>query len=474
MARKRQTTALPKATPKKPEVTENTEPPSFQDRILNREPNREYKSRAEREAEIQRIVLLTVGVAVVAIIFFLLVGFVVDVLIRPNQAVATVAGTNISAAQFRERVRIERAFNIYQLNESLNDFVGLTGSDPNTAFSQLLGQNPYQTWYNELEVPDQIGVRVLDDLIHDEIVRDYAEANNIAVTDEDVNAKINEFISYDPERVAAIGTEPTATPSPTVTPTPLVSPTPSPTVETPEVTPEPTTEVAAGATEDATAEVVDGATPTYTPVSTSAPATLTREEVEQNFTDERQAMLQTIASDANVSQDRIREHFRLLALRDKVAESLAGNSTTTTYANARHILVVTLEEAEDIVRALEEGESFAELARTVSTDEGSGANGGELGWTPLYNFVKPFADAVREAPIGETVGPVESEFGYHVIQVTAREERDVEEEELNRARQVVLNNWLEEQAEPEVTPNETFNNWTEFVPQNPVFVYRPR
>jgi parvulin-like peptidyl-prolyl isomerase len=475
MARKRQTTALPKANPKKTsEVIEPTEP-SLRERVLNRQPNREYKSRAEREAEIQFYVKVGVGIAAVIIVLILLAAILVDNVIRPGEAVASVGDTRISAAEFREYTRIERALHIYRLNDAANDFISFTGTDPNTAFNQVLGQQPYSTWYNELLIPDQMGVRVLDDMIDNHIVRNYAAANNITVSDEDVDKKINEFIGYDPERVAAIGIDPTQTPSPTLTVTPLVSPTPSATVEpTEEATVEATVEATADVTEEAaaTSEAVEA---TFTPVIPTTVPTESREDAEQRYSDQRQAFINTVTRDANINESRLREYFRIQALREKVAEHLTGGSIETgTFANARHILVATEEEAQDVLTALENGASFAELARTVSTDEGSGANGGELGDAPVFNYVKPFAEAVRDAEIGTVVGPVESQFGFHIIQVTSREERELNQSEQNRYRQVTLGNWLEDQSKPEVTPNEKFNNWPDFVPQNPAFVYRPR
>ena len=64
-------------------------------------------------------------------------------------------------------------------------------------------------------------------------------------------------------------------------------------------------------------------------------------------------------------------------------------------ALARDLLTIgdedlTEEEANDIINALNAGESFAELAKSVSTDTGSGAKGGELGWQPATTYVKEF------------------------------------------------------------------------------------
>lgn len=85
--------------------------------------------------------------------------------------------------------------------------------------------------------------------------------------------------------------------------------------------------------------------------------------------------------------------------------------------NAAHILVETVEEAEKLKADLAGGADFAELAKANSTDTGSGAAGGDLGWFGLGVMVQPFEEAVVAAKVGEVTGPVKSDFGYHLILV---------------------------------------------------------
>jgi peptidyl-prolyl cis-trans isomerase C len=85
--------------------------------------------------------------------------------------------------------------------------------------------------------------------------------------------------------------------------------------------------------------------------------------------------------------------------------------------NAAHILVADEAKAKELLAQLEAGADFAELAKTNSTDTGSGAVGGDLGWFGLGMMVKPFEDAVVAAEIGKVAGPVQSDFGFHLILV---------------------------------------------------------
>lgn len=100
--------------------------------------------------------------------------------------------------------------------------------------------------------------------------------------------------------------------------------------------------------------------------------------------------------------------------------------------NASHILVDTPEEAEKLKADLAGGADFAELAKAHSTDTGSGAAGGDLGWFGAGVMVKPFEDAVMGAKVGEVVGPVASDFGYHLILV--KETRVAEQPTLEELR----------------------------------------
>ena len=85
--------------------------------------------------------------------------------------------------------------------------------------------------------------------------------------------------------------------------------------------------------------------------------------------------------------------------------------------SAAHILVETEEKANDLKKQLDGGADFAALAKANSTDTGSGANGGDLGWFGLGAMVKPFEDAVVAAEVSKVAGPIKSDFGWHLILV---------------------------------------------------------
>jgi peptidyl-prolyl cis-trans isomerase C len=85
--------------------------------------------------------------------------------------------------------------------------------------------------------------------------------------------------------------------------------------------------------------------------------------------------------------------------------------------HARHILVASPEQAQDIIKQLDKGADFAKLAKKYSTDPGA-SNGGDLGFFKKTDMVPEFADAAFSLKDGQiTQKPVHTQFGYHVIQV---------------------------------------------------------
>jgi len=91
---------------------------------------------------------------------------------------------------------------------------------------------------------------------------------------------------------------------------------------------------------------------------------------------------------------------------------------------AQHILVEKEEDAKAIIAELQGGADFAELAKTKSTDKGSGANGGELGWFTKDVMVKEFSDAAFAMKPGDiSAEPVKTQFGWHVIKVAERRKK---------------------------------------------------
>jgi parvulin-like peptidyl-prolyl isomerase len=135
---------------------------------------------------------------------------------------------------------------------------------------------------------------------------------------------------------------------------------------------------------------------------------------------------------------------------------------------ASHILVATEAEASDVLDRLAAGEQFADLATELSTDTTSGAQGGDLGCGPADMYVTEFADALTKAEVGVPAGPVETEFGFHVI-LLREDEIPTEEEivdQLNTAAlDTAVNEWFLGVIDgAEVTVDESYGTWDGSLP----------
>lgn len=94
------------------------------------------------------------------------------------------------------------------------------------------------------------------------------------------------------------------------------------------------------------------------------------------------------------------------------------NQDSMLQAEARHILVETEEEANNVLERLENGEDFGELATELSIDPGSAAQGGSLGYFGQGMMVPEFDEYVFSSEVGEVSEPVETIHGFHIIEVT--------------------------------------------------------
>ena len=84
--------------------------------------------------------------------------------------------------------------------------------------------------------------------------------------------------------------------------------------------------------------------------------------------------------------------------------------------NASHILVGSKEEADSIMQELKEGYNFEAIAKQKSKCP-SGEKGGNLGWFGRGQMVREFENACFKAKKGDLVGPVQTQFGYHIIKI---------------------------------------------------------
>lgn len=145
---------------------------------------------------------------------------------------------------------------------------------------------------------------------------------------------------------------------------------------------------------------------------------------------------------------------------DVAAIELAAMAPLDRPTCASHILLPTVEDSEVVLERLDAGETFEDLAIELSTDPGSGANGGSLGCAAPSQYVPEFSLALVALEVGQVSEPVESQFGSHLILRTA-DTPDVNITALLGARNVAIGTWITstfEAADVELDP--VVGEWT--------------
>ena len=437
-----------------------------------------YKSKAEREKMWQQRTFIVIAAIVIVSVAALLGAVAYEKVIRPNQAITTVNGSSVKTVDYQDRVRYLRWLTAQQIR----DFYYLVGGDANT-IQQYAG-----TQINNLRQPEVFGSQVLDEMEEEKILDQAAKDMGIKVDTAAVDEQVNRYMAQLVGLTAPALNTATPTTVPSLTPTPLVSPTPS---NTPQPTNTPTLVPSATPSDtEPTPTPGPSATPTVPPTETPIPSpTATLEPSVVAATLEAQA--NTFYSDAkkaaDVSRSQARQLFYYDALRSAIQDYLIKDLPAEELkVNARHILIsfnpdlpagqappptdeekaAALEKANAALKALQDGEPFADLAMAISNDT-SASNGGELGWASPDNYVANFKDAVLNAAIGDIVGPIESEYGYHIIQVHGREIRPLSDSEITTRKTNTFQTWLDTQKQNAKIDRR--NDWIDRVPSDPTY-----
>lgn len=112
----------------------------------------------------------------------------------------------------------------------------------------------------------------------------------------------------------------------------------------------------------------------------------------------------------NISDEQAREYFSTNQERFNIPEQV----------KARHILVDSREEAEEVIRLLNNGKDFSELAREYSKDLVSAEQGGNLGFFQRGEMAPQFEEVAFSLPLNQPSEPVETTYGFHIIEVLDR------------------------------------------------------
>jgi len=413
---------------------------------------KKHMARLERE---RRQINLIRGIAlagIVIVVGLLAYGYLKLNVFALREPVAKVDDTTITTGEWQERVKFQRAQMINAYNQ-YSFYQQSFGFDYSQQLQQITAT---------LSSPELLGQQVLDQMIDEILIRKEADKLGITVTDAEIDASIQENFGFFPN----------GTPTPTVTPTEVSFPTltsqqltlypststPGP-AQTSTVTPTSTPDLSA--TPESTATTAP-ATPTFVPeppTATPTPYTL------EGFQSEFQKSLDSFKT-YGISERTIRSIYEADVLRKKVMEQVTKDvPRTEEQVWARHILVEKEEEAKDIYERLKKGADFAELAKELSKDTGSGANGGDLGWFGRGAMVPEFEKVAFSLEVGEFSEPVQSQFGYHIIQVLGHQEVPLNGTQYDQKKETEFSNWLVNARGKSTV--ETFDVWKQRVPTEP-------
>src|SRR5581483_3512791 len=256
------------------------------------------------------------------------------------------------------------------------------------------------------------------------------------------------FPTLSPDTLAIVTITPTPTEflTPTLTLTPTLDLTASPTAAIP-----PTATPTLGPT--ATITPTASITPTATPY--------TLEEFQKNYKDGADSLMKL-----GLTEAQIRQLYANNLLRAKLFDVITADTPRTQeQVWARHILVKDEATAKQVEDRLAKGEDFATIAKEMSTDTGSAVVGGDLGWFGKGAMVPEFETAAFSLKVGEISQPIQSQYGYHIIQVLAHENVPLDASAYEQARQTAFSDWLTKARDEYKV--QTFDVWQSIVPTDP-------
>jgi peptidyl-prolyl cis-trans isomerase D len=433
---------------------------------------KKHMAREQREAKQTRILVIVSIVVGVIILGLVAYGLIDQTIIRPRTTVASVGDAKIRVREFESYVQYSRAqtlnqsFQYYTFHQQFGEFGG--------NFLQTA-----QSLATQLTQPTTFGRDVLDEMIDNLIIREEAAKRGITVSQDEIDESVK----------TAFGFFPNGTPTPTVTATIQPTPTYSETqlaIITLTSTPTATAEAVDNTldVESTPAEEVDDAdldevtiveeevateseveitpTPEASPTITLTPTPYTTEIFAQNIKD-----FNTNYAPFNFDIDQLREIIEIQLLREKLVDAVTQDlPRTKDEVWARHILVETNEEALEVLSLLEEGEDFDSLAARFSTDESNREQGGNLGWFDENMMVPEFSEAAFSLAEGEVSEPIQTTFGFHIIQVIGQRVSQVQPAEFAQRQQTAFVEWLSEQrnSRDDIVINP---NWDRYVPTTP-------
>jgi len=346
---------------------------------------------------------VVIGFSITAVIILLLIGYGVlyEKVLKFRTTVANVGNLKISSQDFIERVKYYRNYYVNQY-EYYQQLAQMFATDDSTlaSFNQQLSSYQYY-----LDDSKQFAEDVLDQMIFERVVELEAEKKGIVVSEKEIDEFLKVQFGFFPN-----GT-PTSTPTSIALPTATFSATQKAIIKyTPEAIIQPTLgiEPTEAADSTPTPELPSGQGSTPEPTATLYTQELFDQNVQETINN-----LKVIG----VSEGTYRQIIKYYLLQNKLKNTYEIDPEKSEQVWARHILLQNEVDAAIVIDRIKDGEDWAAVASEKSLDTGTKDNGGDLGWFARGMMVAPFEEAAYSLGIGEISSPVQTDFGWHVIQV---------------------------------------------------------
>ena len=174
-------------------------------------------------------------------------------------------------------------------------------------------------------------------------------------------------------------------------------------------------------------------------------------------------------ADINISEESLRAYMYHYLLDQKVFSEVTKEVTKDQeQVWARHILVKTQSEAVIVLDRLNKGEDWAAIAADMSLDTSNKDDGGDLGWFSRGRMVKEFEDAAFGLEEGKLSDPVETQFGWHIIQIIGHKTFPLSETDYRTSQETAYTDWfntIKETAEIDI--NDVYKDLTPAEPMIP-------
>jgi len=377
--------------------------------------NRRHTALSKKDTETQRKILLAFGGLAALLVIILAIGALYTYVLQPGQPVAVVNGAKITRQDYQHRVLYER----YLLDEQMNylqlQYQQLAASlQDSPDLLKSIEQQANQQLQQLAAQRSSVDRAALDLMIEEHLIAAEAERRGLSVSEDEVTQTYNQiaaarsggYTQQQADELVAARQEATAT---------ALSFTPTPTTEGQE------------------------AAPTSVPAPTPTINVVAGDALTQAVAD-----WETIVRDnAGMSPSDVRHLVRMQLLKDKVREAMGQEvDPMALQAHVRHLLVGTQEEAQTAKARIDAGEAFEDVAAEVSLDTASATQGGDLGWFPEGTMVAEFNDAAFSLDVNVVSDPIETQFGWHVLEVLGREEQALNDSDLSNKQDNAYAEWL--------------------------------